>query len=483
MREIDLPFPPNEQKFWQQVAYRWVKSPGFMVAIVPADLNISVHGFWVRDYALKLPTTDPAIKELIPALNDTLCWDLSNTSTQLIQIAGQEILPRALAEIDEKERAEEAARGETPFYLLLTGMVLPAETSLENWVRDVVKSWPGVRPATSLTQFHLCCVVTAPLPKNPGFLPEGCDWLIPDNDQEGEILTVVQDVVEKYWGHESSYMRSYIRSGIADMASGRRKHAELALELLLENRNHNRAQKTGRQLFWPTNSAPVQQTREVLIQEGLSSKWLQARLVGIKNESETSEVELARRLWARGLWRNRLENGGVWTGLTTLARAALKPLNIEDELDPLFLPHSTTFILNRCMQVEHQLKHLLWHLLETGRGRERLRQIFDASDGQKSAISFRERILNQVPEQRSRIPPEKLGCDEIAISRCSFGNLKETLMRMPSADRNQVLLTALNTLVWARNLAAHGGWFTSSEFIRVCEQADKAEQSLSRLRF
>jgi hypothetical protein len=480
MFEIALPFPDNEQHFWQTVAYRWVEAPGLLLAVVPADLNTYRTGRWLRDHICR-PPLDSSIMagHLGPDPRHTYFYDLTTDDT-LRHMAGAACLPELLAETGQLEPAERAARGETPFYLLIAGLAIAAEVSIDGWVRQVVETWPGSSPSAPSSRLHVCCIATTPLPARQACLPDGYAWLIPQPDPEEEILRVVQDTVTEQWPVDDPYLSQYICASLADMASGRRTHAEWACATIEHDWALGRATKSNWRPHWKTRAPLVQQAKEILAQAGIASLENLHTLNGHNSRGYTDEAELARRLWAHGLWTNRLENRlSLWPGLTSLAKAALKPAGSKRSLLPLCHPHATTHILSRCLRIEQQIKHLLWYLLESSSGRKHIRAALDSPVRQSSRVSLRKDIVEKMPHRFEHIPPKKRHNDEVVISACSFGALNDILFALAPSGEHQALCQAVDNLVDIRNAAAHGEWFTAAQFTNACRRADEAEAALS----
>lgn len=480
MIESALPLPTNEHRFWQEVAYRWVKAPGLLLAVVPADLNEYRTGHRLRDHICHPPLDSPiAVEHMGQDPRQTYFHDLT-TNGGLRTMAGSGFLPELLAETGQAEQAKRAAGGETSLYLLISGLAIAPDVLVDHWVRDVVETWPGLRPEAPLSRFHLCCIATMALPQSQAHLPEGCAWLVPQPDPEEEILRLVQEVVKERWPTDNAYLAQYICASIADLASGRRTHAEWACDLIERDWARGVAAKPNWRPRWRSRAKPVQQAREMLAQEGISSFELLLSRNGHNGSGQLDEAELSRRLWARGLWTNRLDNRlSLWPGLTSLAKAALKPAGPKPWLLPLCYPQATIHVLNRCLRLEQQIKHLLWYLLESGSSRKTIRAALDAPARQGSKLSLRRDIVEKMPQRFEHIAPKKRLNDDVVISVCSFGALNDILFAMCPAGEHQVLRQAVDNLVDVRNAAAHGEWFSAAEFITACQRADEAEAALS----
>lgn len=483
MFEIALPFPENEQRFWQTVAYRWVEAPGLLVAVVPADLNTYRTGRWLRDHICRPPLDSSIMAEhLGPDPRHTYFCDLTLDET-LRHMSGATCLSALLAETGQGEPAERAARGETPFYLLIAGLAIAADVSIDCWIRQVVGTWPGPGPASPSSRLHICCVVTAPLPVHQACLPDGCAWLSPQPDSEEEILRVVQDTVAEQWPADEPYLSQYICASLVDMASSRRTHAEWACATIEHDWARGRAAKPDWRPHWRTRGPAVKQAREILAQAGVTAlEGLHPRN-GHNGHSYTNEAELARRLWAHGLWTNRLDNSySLWPGLTSLAKAALKPAGSRRSLLPLCHPHATTHVLSRCLRIEQQIKHLLWYLLETSSGRKHIRAALDSPVRRGSKISLRQDIVEKMPQRFEHIPAPNRHNDEVVLSVCSFGALNDILFALAPSGEHHALRQAIDNLVGIRNAAAHGEWFTAAQFTNACQRADEAEAALAYFR-
>ncbi len=481
MSDGRLGFPPSEARFWEQVANAWADQPGLLLAFVPVDLNGLFVGRHVRDLICQpIAGSNLSGGEIDNRL--TYCYDLEGNG-ELPDAHSQELLPRVFEATGCQSRALAAAEDGQPFYLLTAGVRLPTGVPLDRWVREVASGWPGPRHSVRSGQLHCCLLATGSLPRQSPPLPEGCWCLAEQSGADEEILAVVQSEVDRYWGAEDQVTRRFLASAVVDMASGRRPHAELALDLLIADwGSSSRAQADWRPA-WPKSSRQVQDARRALEEAGCPPTALELAQWQ-KRRSDADQWDLIGRLWAHGLWRRRAGAEGLWSGLTSLARAALaRPVSDDEHRLPSSVPDSTQFALRRCMEVELQVKDWLLGLLDTSHGATAVRAALDAKSAEPQKFpTQREYIISQMPVWQARLSDEELHQDRTVVAISSVGALLGILYNLPVGWALGGLRDSLQRLKDARNLAAHGGWFNLSEFRALCEIADGAEEALSHAR-
>ena len=179
-----------------------------------------------------------------------------------------------LAEGGRLETARQAARGETPLFLMISGLCISNGESLDEWIRSVIEGWPGSRQTLRTGHLHCCCLVTAPLPRRQSLLPEGCERLVASDVGDEEIAAVCSGAITEYWRSAGEVACRYIGSCAVDMASGRRSHAELALAEMMSDWQHRPDRRADWLPGWREDSEAVLGARKILEHEGVTSPWL-----------------------------------------------------------------------------------------------------------------------------------------------------------------------------------------------------------------
>lgn len=469
----------SERTFWEQVIQRWVGQPGLLVVVVPEDFNQFETARMLRDWACRFSNSDRFASLAVPDPKDTYCYDARDAG-QLISVPGPQVLPFVLAESERLSSARQAANGDVPFFLIVSGLLIGHQAAIDEWIRTVLEGWPGQRSALRTGRLHICCLVTAPLPKRQALLPEGCDRLVIPDVQDDEIAAISADSIAEYWRPDGEVTCRYVRSAVVDMASGRRTHAELALSELIADWQHRPDRRTDWVPHWPMDSEAVQQARSILQQEGITTPWLAGTAV-----SADSQPTRADRLWAWGLWRRGSGPGEVTQGLTTLARIAMPSPNYPESVAPPNSPlaaDAAMFVFRQTVQIEQLLKDWLRRQLQSDPTRDRIRALLDGPSPLKQEQTLRDHISEQISEWQRKLSPEQLRQDHVTVSICSFGVLRSMILELVSQKQADRLRNPLNAILAARNLAAHGGWFTLNEYRDICEQTNRVVAALSSLR-
>lgn len=471
--------PAGEHEFWEQVVQRWIGQPGLLIVVVPEDINQFEIGRQLRNMACRRPASMLNDETVVPDAKDTYCYD-ARRADELTNYLGAKVLPFVLAEGGRLETARQAARGEIPLFLMISGLSMSDGGSLDEWIRSVIEGWPGPRQTLRTGRLHCCCLVTTPPPRRQSLLPEGCERLVASDVRDEEIAAICADPITEYWRAEGEVACRYVESCAVDMASGRRPHAELAVAEMMIDWQRRSDRRADWFPGWRTDSEAVLRARQILEHEGITTPWLD-----VPPNNTGGQASIADRLWAWGLWRRGPGPGDVNQGLTTLARVAmstLEPLESTSISAQSLSTDAAMFIFRQTVQVEHLLKDWLRRQLQSAPSRDRIRAVLDAPCSAKPDQVLRDYIAEQIPEWQIRIPADQTRLDHVAISICSFGVLKGIMLDLlPTKQRGQVQ-ASLNVLVSARNLAAHGGWFTLKEYQLACDHIDRIMVALPSLR-
>lgn len=482
-----LPLPASEVEFWTKVGKRLVIAPGLILAVVPYDLNTQAIRSRLRQLICD-PSDDHELRELAPDGRQVFSVDFG-TEGECMLVQGAEVLPHALAKHGFDKDLQHAELGDEPVYLLLNGITVPPDMSLSQWARSLTDHWPGGRVGGTTTSLHCCCIVSTEQPSGQAPLPEGCDWLAPEPAPNEEIRAIVRAGVDDFWRDEDPCVRQYLCSGVADMASGQRLHAERALETLREEWQDGQSQQAGWRPMWRPTNQFVEQVRSSLQGLGINEDWVRERLSEGVAGQYADDQRLANRLWVQGLWRSIGDNTSLWQGLTMVARASLQtPQSLDWLLHPA-MADATAQVLVHTLRVERQLKHHMLRLMQS-------RQFHGAVDRalaerrRNEDRSYRAYILEEIGripgfwEARfPYIPPEQRHSADVLISVCSFGTLEKIVYHLLPTSRYDGWRASLREVINARNTAAHGGWFSLAEYKTVVQSATRVETELASLRF
>jgi len=94
----------------------------------------------------------------------------------------------------------------------------------------------------------------------------------------------------------------------------------------------------------------------------------------------------------------------------------------------------------------------------------------------------RDYILARVKQWDPCLSTERRSDADVLISVCHFKTAAMLLERVLGPHHNKKLIRQLHELINARNRAAHGGWFTLTEYIAVVEQATRFEADLASIK-
>lgn len=478
MLSNQLPLPLSEARFWHEVAAKWARTPGLTVVVAPQDLNTAQIARVVRVYACEAPGSELDDDDtFVPDFRDTYCYEPDHHNG-LATIDGGEFLPQVLCTTDQVEKAQTAAYGEQPFYLMVSGIALPPDMPVSRWIRQVAATWPVGVPGARGARFHCCCILTAPLPESNEPLPDGCYMLVPPIPHEGEIVPIVQMVVDAFWPGENEVIQHYLCSGIADMASSRRTHAEQALQVVRDVWISGRAHQPEWRPHWDDDPSRLWSVRETIRAAGLDEAWLQALMDGEIPEHSANEISMIRQLWSYGLWYGLVDHG-FWSGLTALGRSALPLPDIREWVAPAAPTDAALQIFRHTVHVEHQLKHHLLRLMHAPRVRDAVDRVLDQVRPYETETN-RAYIGRRMRDWDVRIAPPLRNNSDVLISVCEFGVLL-TLLERVHRHPARGWMDDMKRVMHARNKAAHGGWFTMEEYRRVLQLVDRMEASIRGL--
>ena len=335
----------------------------------------------------------------------------------------------------------------------------------------------------------MCCIVSAELPEGQAPLPEGCDWQALEAATNEEIRTMAQEAVNEVWRTEEPYLRQYISSGIADMASGQRVDAEHAIAALQQEWQDGAGEQEQWRPMWRMDNPFVEQARATMQSLGIDAGWVRQRLTEGVAGQHNDDTRLAHGLWEHGLWRNSGENTSLWQGLTMVARACLQTPHGPDWLLQPSLPDATTRVLLHSLRVERQIKHHLLRLIQSAHFQVAVNRVLDEPT-RNGGRTQREHILEEIeriPDFWERrfpyVPPEHRCNADVLVNVCSFGTLSRIVYQLLPRERYSSWRRNMKNVVDARNMAAHGGWFSLAEYGTVVQSATMVEAELTSLRF
>ncbi len=488
MTKVTLPFSRTETQFWQAIADRLVKAPGLILAVVPRDLNTVAARQHLRQVLCHSQESDHGWHDIAPHGRQVAGVDVSCDGA-VTPLPGAELLPRALATLDIDADWQEDLVEDERLFVLISGISIPQGTSISQWVREIIPHWPGGQPSNATNPLHCCCIVSTEQPLGQAPLPEGCDWLAVDAASDEEIRNIARRAVDNFWHTEEPCVRQYLCSGIADMASGQRVHAEHALEILQEEWQDGLAHQQDWRPMWRSNSRLVEQVSATMHALGLDSDWARTHLTQGMIGQYREDSLMAQRLWEHGLWRSIGENTSLWQGMTMVARASIQTANAPGWLMQPPVPDATAQVLVQALRVENQLRYHLLRLMQSPKTRAAVDRVLDELQRNEGGTQ-RQRILDDLertPGSWDRrwpyIPPERRCDADVLISVCSFGTLSRIVNQLLPRERYRHWSASLKNIVDARNVAAHGGWFALTEFRAFTQDTSRVEADLASLRF